>query len=71
MTRAPARPSSPPWYGGLAIALAWLFILVLISYTLVDIPWQQALGGWNYAIAGGFLLAAAVALRRWRPDQRR
>ncbi len=66
----PARPS-PPWYGGLAIGLVWLFVLVPISYTLFDPPWQRALGPWNYVLSGALLLSAAVALRRWRPDDRR
>jgi hypothetical protein len=64
------RSPSPPWFGGLVIGLVWLDALVLLSYTLLDLRWQQSLGSWNYWFAGAIIAVVALLLRGWRADTR-
>jgi hypothetical protein len=66
-TRAP----SPPWFGALLLGILTLWAGVLLTYTLLDLAWQQALGAWNYVAAVVLILVAAVMLRLWHGDARR
>jgi hypothetical protein len=70
-TTSPRRRPSPPWYGAVTVALLWLSAAVLLSYTLLDIGWQQSLGGWNYGFAGALTVVIAVLMRGWRADRTR
>ena len=62
------RRPSPPWYGAVTTLLLWLTAAVLLSYTLLDLGWQQALGGWNYWFAGVLMVLIAGLMRGWRAD---
>jgi hypothetical protein len=69
-TRRPARKRpSPPWHGATTVALLWLVAAVLLSYTLLDLGWQQSLGGWNYWFAGALMVLISVLMRAWRADE--
>jgi hypothetical protein len=68
---ATARRPSPPWYGGLAILLLWVDAAILLSYTLLDLTWQQSLGSLNYWASGALIGVVAVLLRTWRADESR
>lgn len=65
--RPPQAPTSP-WVGATALLLLCLGTLVLLSYTLLDVPAQQRLGGWNYLVGTALTIGAAVPLRLWHPD---
>jgi hypothetical protein len=65
-----ARPS-PPWYGALVTASLLLASAWLLSYTLLDLRWQQRLGAWNYLIALLISTAAGQLMQYWRGDGRR
>ncbi|MCK9904000.1 hypothetical protein CC117_29925 [Parafrankia colletiae] len=41
----------PPWIGGVTVGMMFLATGVIITYTLVPLPGQESLGGWNYVIA--------------------
>lgn len=57
-------------WGAVVLLLLTLGTLVLFSYTLLDLPWQQRLGGWNYVAALVLVAGSGLPLRRWRPDPR-
>ncbi|MFI7589319.1 cell division protein CrgA [Spongisporangium articulatum] len=65
------RKPSPPWVGGLVAAMIWVMALWLLGYTLLDLPFQQAIGPWNYLLLLGMVVVLAVVMRRWRGDVRR
>jgi hypothetical protein len=50
--------------GALALLMLSLGTLVLFSYTLLDLPWQQRLGAWNYPLSFGLLMAMMIPIRR-------
>jgi hypothetical protein len=60
-------PPSPPVYGGLVAGLILAAIAVLLTYTLLPLPGQLGLGGWNYVIAGACVASAILLARFWVP----
>lgn len=54
--------------GAVALVLLSAGTVVLLTYTLADLGWQQRFGAWNYLAALGLLVATLVPLRLWRPD---
>lgn len=66
---APGRPPrpAPVWPGAVAVLLLALASAVQLSYTLLDLPWQQRLGTWNYLTSFLLLAATLVPLRLIRP----
>ena len=64
------RPS-PPWYGALVNVLLWFGFAWLLAYTLLDLPFQQAIGSWNYVLLLGLVAVLSVLMKRYRPDMRR
>ncbi len=60
-------PPSPPVYGGLIAGLILAAIVVLLTYTLLPVPGQLTLGGWNYVIAAGLVFSAILLARLWTP----
>lgn len=57
---------APAWLGGLALLLLTLGTLVLLGYTLLDLPWQQRLGGWNYVVGAALISLVSIPLRYQR-----
>ena len=65
------RRPSPPWYGAIVTVLLWLGFAWLLAYTLLDLPVQQAIGAWNYALLLGLVAVLSVLMKGYRPDLRR
>jgi hypothetical protein len=42
----------------------------MLSYQLLDLPWQQRLGGWHYLVAVALMVGTSIPLRLWHPDPR-
>lgn len=65
-----ARPPSPPWYGALiTVGGLGLMAFILLTYTLLDLGWQQRLGGWNYVVVIALIPIVSVLMRRWQADE--
>ena len=64
------RPSAP-WHGAVITLLLWGGFAWLLAYTLLDLDWQQSLGGWNYVLLLGLVPVLSVLMKRYRPDLRR
>jgi hypothetical protein len=71
MTDQPVdRSRRSAWAAAVALALLTAGTAVLLGFTLLDLPFQQAFGAWNYLLAGALVVATVVPLRAWRPDDR-
>jgi len=57
---------SPPWHGALFTTALFVDVIWLLSYTLLDVPALEALGGWNYTGALALFLASGVPTATWR-----
>jgi len=68
LTHARPKPPSPPWYGGIGLALLTANVVILLTYTLLDWDWQQSLGGWNYVAVAVLVVANSVLMKNWRAD---
>jgi hypothetical protein len=68
LTRDDPKPPSPPWYGAVSTVLLGLMAVILLTYTLLDWEWQQALGAWNYVVVGGLVVVTSVWMTGWRAD---
>ena len=68
--RSPAKGPTPPWFGAVVMAFFLMAAAWLLTYTLLDWPWQQRWGAWNYLVAAVFGAGAGQLLRRWRGDPR-
>jgi hypothetical protein len=71
MSDASTRRPSPPWYGAVVTLLLWGGFAWLLAYTLLDLGWQQAIGGWNYVLLLGLVAVLSVLMKGYRPDLRR
>lgn len=60
-------PPSPPLYGALVALTVIASALIVLSYTLLPLPGQRELGGWNYVGAVLCLALTAVLTKRFRP----
>jgi hypothetical protein len=63
----PPEPS-PPWFGAVILASLALATAWVLTYTLAPLPGQKALGGWNYAIVGVFLVAFIGLSMDWHGE---
>jgi hypothetical protein len=63
-----AAPPSPPWYGGLILAMFVLGIAWLLVYYLSNggVLGLEHLGGWNLLIGFGFVVVGLGLATRWR-----
>jgi|tagenome__1003787_1003787.scaffolds.fasta_scaffold16679149_1 hypothetical protein len=68
LTDARTKPPSPPWYGGVSTGLLGLMVVILLTYTLLDLPWQQALGMWNYVAVGALVVITSALMKNWHAD---
>jgi hypothetical protein len=62
------KSPSKPWFGGLILSCLTLATAWVLTYTLAPLPGQNALGGWNYAIAGVLLVSFIGLSMEWRGD---
>jgi hypothetical protein len=56
----PQGVNIPPWHGGLLVGFPFLAAAWLITYTLLPVPGQESLGGWNYLVGAGLFLVPVV-----------
>ena len=65
--RASHAPS-PPWYGGLILAMFVLGIAWLLVYYLSNggVLGLEHLGGWNLLVGFGFVVVGLGLSTRWR-----
>jgi hypothetical protein len=65
--RAAPAPS-PPWYGGLILAMFVLGIAWLLVYYLSNggVLGLEHLGGWNLLVGFGFVVVGLGLATRWR-----
>jgi hypothetical protein len=63
-----APPPSPPWYGGLILAMFVLGIVWLLVYYLSNggVLGLEKLGGFNLLIGFGFVVVGLGLATRWR-----
>jgi hypothetical protein len=59
---------SPAWFGGLLTGLTFLSAAWILGYTLLDVPFLEALGAWNYAVAIGCIVAQSVLNVFWHGE---
>jgi hypothetical protein len=60
----------PQWWGILVTALLVASTAWFMTYALLDLPWQQRIGGWNYLIGFVIILGMLLTFRAWRGDPR-
>jgi hypothetical protein len=67
-TKRTAPPPSPPWYGGLILAMFVLGIVWLLVYYLSNggVLGLESLGGFNLLIGFGFVVVGLALATRWR-----
>ena len=65
------HPPSPPWYGAIASLAMLVAVLWLLAYTLLDWPWQQSFGAWNYLVTLVLSAVPGQLLQHWHGDPRR
>jgi hypothetical protein len=65
-SQAEPKPPSAPWFGALNTALMFLGAAWILVYTMLSVPFVEALGPWNYV--GVLLLVVASTLlgKAWR-----
>jgi hypothetical protein len=61
------HPPSPPLYGAVIALTVIASALIVLTYTLLPLPGQRELGGWNYVGAVLCLAMTAVLTKRFRP----
>ncbi|HVV30629.1 MAG TPA: cell division protein CrgA [Mycobacteriales bacterium] len=61
------KPPSPPWVGGMILALFGIGVAYLLCYYLSngEIPIKD-LEGWNIFVGFGFIVAGFGLLTQWR-----
>jgi hypothetical protein len=66
-TRSPKKRVSPPWVGGLMVALFLIGIIWLILFYVSNnsVP-VSALGNWNLLVGFGFIVAGFGVSTQWR-----
>jgi hypothetical protein len=66
-TGRPGRKGpSRPWVGGLLTGLLYVQVAWILVYTLLDVPFVEALGAWNYVGNGGLTVVVVMLGRAWR-----
>jgi hypothetical protein len=60
------RPSSPA-YGGVVALTVIASALIVLTYTMLPLPGQRALGAWNYIAAVFCLVLTVIMVKRFRP----
>lgn len=60
-------PPSPPLYGAVVALTVVAALLIVLTYTLLPLPGQRELGGWNYVAAVLCLVMTFVLTKRFRP----
>ncbi|MFG1928338.1 cell division protein CrgA [Cryptosporangium sp. NPDC048952] len=63
--RQPKRPSGT-WHGALSTALIFGGAVWLLAYTLLDLPWVEALGSWNYVGVVATVVLTTIVGYTWR-----
>lgn len=65
--RSPNKTPSPPWYGGLILALFGIGVVWLVLYYTTNgtLP-VSALNGWNVLVGFGFIIGGFGLSTRWR-----
>ena len=62
------KPPSPPWVGGLILALFLIGIVYLLTYYFSNggVLWMDSLHGWNILIGFGFVVVGLGVATQWR-----
>ncbi len=62
------KPPSPPWFGGLILALFGIGIVWLVAFYITgnQVPVLEALGNGNILVGFGFILAGFALATQWR-----
>jgi Cell division protein CrgA len=60
-----------PWLGGASLVVFTFGAFWLLSFGLLDIDGQVALGAWNFVVSVPAMIGGIVLLRWWRPDPAR
>ncbi|GAA0282749.1 cell division protein CrgA [Cryptosporangium japonicum] len=65
-TRPDPKPPSGPWHGALSSALIFGGAVWLLVYTLLEVPFVEALGPWNYVGVAATVVLTTLVGYTWR-----